>query len=1044
MLSYRVDSSKLLSELGYDYYSYVEPAVKPDEVEVRFDDILPQLSSGYPISGRKLYRHQLEAYEALKSNLNVILRSGTGSGKTEAWLLYTLKFRIPTLAVYPTLALANDQIRRIKSYASAVKLAVEVIDAARRDQLIKEKGRSKLRAILTGCDVVVSNPAYLLHEVKKAATTGKSLLDGFLSKLKLLVLDEVDFYGPREIALLLALIEILALMYGSKFQIAVLTATIENPEEIAAFLTRVNGRETKIIEGKPFRVENRVYVVLGRNLRSIWESFKSRKRDFERANVGRDILEALDDFELFKERVYNVVDAARAIGMPSPSLDFDPTDLLKAYVNDSGVTLVFTKSIAKAEELARKLRAELPLAHRDSVAAHHHLAFKDYRVMVEEAARQGLIKLLISPRTLSQGIDIGTVVRIVHVGLPESLREFYQREGRKGRREELGYSETIILPSGKWDRDILSRGLSALKSWLQLPIEKVVINPDNKYSMFFKALLKFMSPRLKSHLTRDEYQFLEELGVVRHGELTARGKEAWRNMNFYEFAPPYGINRIMIDESGAKYLESISHCDLVEKFQVGCIDYTSDGVVVELKVGGKTGRIVTSVIEEKLSESTLWRREPLALALEEYEEAKAKWGEMPSIFSDYVHGRLHSEVICVVYPPKRGFGRYLKMPNRVLWRIVSSKPRIATLNGRTVTYRDFKIIEVPAATYGKYSDYTYGAYFELDPAEDLTLMRIGLALLMIVLRKKLRIPFETLMYSLGAVGEKKLMEIHEPESAGLLEKLDWLEVKRIVEEYQPEPLDEVLMESFDEYAYSDFITLGLDWKLAKRYALKAVDYILIEQRIPLEFKGVALSIPKPSRALKLASIDALYMKLMDQADTGILVLAVYDGEEVRTSTIYRDFGLTHPEPQIELVMSSLINQDFTMLVYGLDQLLNSLVSGGLKSQALMLKSLALEGKVIDVKDQVVKALGLSLAPLEEIEKALGLQRTTTLADAMIELENSKRRIASEPPGSWMNFTKYLAERTSSYLSENARSIYMLHLALKEYEAKRAKGHGDGV
>ncbi|MCX8142515.1 MAG: DEAD/DEAH box helicase [Candidatus Nezhaarchaeota archaeon] len=1035
MPSNRVDSSKLLSSLGYDFYSYVEAAVKPDVVEETFNDVIPQLSSGFPISGKKIYKHQLEALEALRSGFNVILRSGTGSGKTEAWLLYSLKYKVPTLAIYPTLALANDQIRRIRGYASALKLDVEVIDAATRDLLVKEKGRSKLRSILTGCDIVVTNPAFLLHEVRRVALKGGSLLDGFLLKLGLLVLDEVDFYGPREVALLLALIEIMTMMFKSKFQVAVLTAAIENPDELASFLDRVTGRETKIIEGKPFRVENRVYVVLGRNLKTVWEHLRAKRGDFERAGVGGDVIEALDSFELFKERIYNVIEAARAIGLHAPSLDFDPTDLLRSYIDDHGVTLVFTKSIAKAEEIARKLRAELPIAHRDCVAAHHHLASKDYRVMVEEAARQGIVKILISPRTLSQGIDIGTVVRIVHLGLPESLREFYQREGRKGRREELSFSETIILPSGKWDRDILSRGLSALKSWLQMPIEKVIINPDNKYLLLFKALLKFASPRLKDRLSGEEYQFLESLGMVRRGELTSRGEEALRNMNFYEYGPPYGVNRVMVEDGEVKYLESISHCDLVEKFQIGCIDYTSDGIVVEHRVGGKTGRMVTAVVEEKLREAALWRREALALALEEYEEAKVRWGEEPSILSDYVHGRLHSEIMCVVYPPKRGFGKYIKVPNRVLWRVVSSRSKLKTIDSRTITFRDYKVIEVPTATYGKYSDYTYGAYFELDPAEDLTLMRIGLALLMIVLRKKLRVPLETLMYSLGAIGEKKLMVIHEPESAGLIEKLDWLELKRLIEEYEPDPLDEVIMESFDEYAYSDFISLGLNWDLAKHYAVKAVEYMLLEHRIPIEFKGLQLAIPKPSRALKLASIDAVYLKLMDKADTGILSLAVYDGEDVRALTVYRDFGLMHPDPQAELILSSLVNQDFTILTYGFSQLLSSLSSGGFKTHVLILKSLTLEGKVVDVKECTTKSLGLSLAPLEEVERSLNIHRSVTLADVMSELENSRRRIVSEPPGSWINFTKYLREKVEVYLSESVKSMYLVYLVLKEYERR---------
>ena len=66
------------------------------------------------------------------------------------------------------------------------------------------------------------------------------------------------------------------------------------------------------------------------------------------------------------------------------------------------------------------------------------------------------------------------------------------------------------------------------------------------------------------------------------------------------------------------------------------------------------------------------------------------------------------------------------------------------------------------------------------------------------------------------------------------------------------------------------------------------------------------------------------------------------------------------------------------------------------------------------------------------------QRTTSIADVMLELESSKRRIAGEPPASWINFTKYLKERVEGYLSDNVRSTYLLCLALKEYEAKKGK------
>jgi len=107
---------------------------------------------------------------------------------------------------------------------------------------------------------------------------------------------------------------------------------------------------------------------------------------------------------------------------------------LLEYIDDDYVTLVFTRGINKAEEVAKRLIHSLPKDLQTRVASHHHLISKALRVSIEEGARRGKIKVLVSPRTLSQGIDIGTIARIVHIGLPESLREFYQR-GRKKRKE---------------------------------------------------------------------------------------------------------------------------------------------------------------------------------------------------------------------------------------------------------------------------------------------------------------------------------------------------------------------------------------------------------------------------------------------------------------------------------------------------------------------------------------------------------------------------------------------------------------------------------
>lgn len=75
---------------------------------------------------RKLYRHQVEAIKKSAQKKNLIITTGTGSGKTECFLIPvinellkqqengTLDSGVRTLIVYPMNALVNDQIRRLR------------------------------------------------------------------------------------------------------------------------------------------------------------------------------------------------------------------------------------------------------------------------------------------------------------------------------------------------------------------------------------------------------------------------------------------------------------------------------------------------------------------------------------------------------------------------------------------------------------------------------------------------------------------------------------------------------------------------------------------------------------------------------------------------------------------------------------------------------------------------------------------------------------------------------------------------------------------
>jgi hypothetical protein len=75
---------------------------------------------------RKLYKHQINAIKKVLSNKNIVVSTGTGSGKTESFLIPILnhlmdqldqgllKAGVRALIIYPMNALANDQTERLR------------------------------------------------------------------------------------------------------------------------------------------------------------------------------------------------------------------------------------------------------------------------------------------------------------------------------------------------------------------------------------------------------------------------------------------------------------------------------------------------------------------------------------------------------------------------------------------------------------------------------------------------------------------------------------------------------------------------------------------------------------------------------------------------------------------------------------------------------------------------------------------------------------------------------------------------------------------
>ncbi len=1029
-----------MKKLGYEYYGYDEKAETPEYADITFGQLLGINRAGGKLGellGSRLYRHQYEAYAALREGYNVALKAGTGSGKTEAWVFYAVKEKKRALAIYPTLALANDQVSRLRDYSVNLGFKVVSLDSVERTRLSKEGlTLSKIRGLLASSDIVVTNPAFLLMDLKRVASQpSRSLFIRALRNLDLLVVDELDFYGPRELSLLLAMIEILAELSENGLQVAVLTATLADPDALCQVLETATNRKCRVVDGRPFRVENRVTVVLGKNMRRLFDEAREYRSLLEKSGAGGDVLSALESYEEFKKSVYKVIESLKALGVELPQPYVDPLEIITRYVDDNYVTLVFTRSISRAEELYRKARHVLPEEKRGLIASHHHLVSKEKRSEIEAAAKRGEVKVIFTPRTLAQGIDIGTVARIVHVGLPDTVREYRQREGRKGRRREIGFTETIVLPGSRWDRELLSRGVDAFREWVDAPLEVAVVNPDNKYGLLFKSLYDY---KRGGKLSPRERGLLERLGLLKGRELTRRGEQAWYYINFYEFAPPFGIKRVFIKNNGEeRYLEDISFSDLVEKFQVGCFDYSSDGVVVELELGGRSGRVVRRVKVAEIREPLLYKYEPLAYALEEYRRIKSRWGERASLFSDYVKGRIHSDSICNVRPPTSGFGMYVKIPYKVVWIVEGEGGRLVDTPVGTLVLKERRVIEVPSMVAGRYSDFGYGEVYELDPGEKLERVRLGLATLMVFLREAYRLPLGVLSYSLSNVGGRKTMILWEEESSGLIEKIDWERVYRRLGDYTPSRLGEIYLAEVDEEAHLEWLALGGRWDLAVDMAKRVVGYVLLSKRIRVRLGGLELFIPKPGPQLGLLSFDTLLLPLTEDGEVALGFIALYDGENVVVKKVLREYTRTSGEVKDfeELLMRN-INSGYKVLVYGIERVREELHSLGLTYYAALLSGLVSMGKVVDVEEKFRRVLGEEYVPLKEVAAGLGIEYPVELEEVAEELAKSRAKIRGLPYSKWLYFTKYLSQKSEKFIEANVKAVYVSWLALNEFEKKR--------
>jgi DEAD/DEAH box helicase domain-containing protein len=175
------------------------------------------------------YLHQHLAWKKIQSGQNIVIVTGTASGKTLAYTLPIIQTILDNhseraLFLYPTKALAHDQLSGLDIFPR--------IKASAYDGDTPQYSRPQIRS---SSQIIVSNPDMLHLGILPFHTNWED----FFSNLSFVVIDEMHSYRGvfgSHVANIIRRLKRVAVHYGSNPQFILTSATIGNPLDLAELL----------------------------------------------------------------------------------------------------------------------------------------------------------------------------------------------------------------------------------------------------------------------------------------------------------------------------------------------------------------------------------------------------------------------------------------------------------------------------------------------------------------------------------------------------------------------------------------------------------------------------------------------------------------------------------------------------------------------------------------------------------------------------------------------------------------------------------------
>ncbi|MDP8238410.1 MAG: DEAD/DEAH box helicase [Candidatus Hatepunaea meridiana] len=369
----------------------------------------------------KLYSHQAEAINLIRSGHHLVAITPTASGKS---LLYNLPV-IEKLAndkdahalyIFPLKALEQDQSIKLNQLIKAAGLE-KGVSSGIYDGDTPTNTRTKMRK--SPPSILITNPDMMHLSLMSYHSSWESFIRG----LKYVVLDELHIYRGifgSNILHLLHRLDRLCKFYGTSPQFIATSATIAGAGELAQDLT-----------GHPYRVIEESGAPIS-------------KRHF-----------------LF----FNPIESYLTFALK----------LFATALSNGLKTIVFTKA-RRTTELLHRWMNEAYGNLTGKVSSYRAGFLPEERREIEQKLVSGELNGVISTSALELGIDIGGLDVCIMVGYPGTIATSWQRAGRVGRGDN---PSCICLVAGQDQLDQYFMRNPA--DFFARPVEKAIVDKSNPF-----------------------------------------------------------------------------------------------------------------------------------------------------------------------------------------------------------------------------------------------------------------------------------------------------------------------------------------------------------------------------------------------------------------------------------------------------------------------------------------------------------------------------------------------------------------------------------